>query len=569
MEEAARSTVVPRRAKIGYLKSSKINKRMQIFTLWLGIMMVPISIVMGAGTPASAPTTATASPPVANDAAAPPPTTTKAATPPKVAATAPKASPPVVEVASPPEPTAIPPAAAPPPKKVASSPPKPSANVTSTPPVAPPKSAPPTATPPPKSTPKATPPSLPPTPAVAPAPVSPSDLEISQIAALRQLKVPFNAANPCKTSDDILLCDNSDPPRHLTSLSLKNCPRTANFTTAVLFNLSSLQSLELVNCSVKPVHVPSVLAGSLKTFICDESLGRTGTNMKADKLPGTWLSKLTALEELSVTDVEVSVSDLHIIVQNMKGLTQLIVSRTNMPGVLPRNTWPDNVEYIDLSGNSIRGTLPSQMRTLSQLKHLNLGDNQIKGVLPNIFGDLQQLQYIDLSGNQFSGRIPGSLAFLRNCSYLDLSNNKLNGSIPANLTLIRTLKHLDLSQNELSGPIPFNSTFLNKLTTLRLGENAGLCYNHTALKSKFLTGIRNCVTVADDTGLFAPAPAPASSDLSASSGKSGRISKGAAAGISVVVIVAAAAVVFVARKWWKSRQDVDEFVNLRAQKDRP
>lgn len=506
------------------------------------------------------PTTTSSAPPSKNNSAAPSTVTATApvsAPPPKAAAAIPSiaSTPPLVSNA-----TAHPPANAP--AKASAPPPKPKTNLTSPAPATapPPKHA---AHSPAKSV-------LPPTPAPAAGPVATPDLDPAQLTALHALKVNVSLPNPCKTSDDILLCDNANPaPHHLISLSLKDCAPTANLTTQALLSLSTLQSLALDNCSLKPVHVPKVLAESLKSFICMASLGRTSTNEKADKLSGVWLSTLTHLEELSVTDVEVSASGLSIIVQEMKDLTQLMVSRVNLPGVLPKKTWPSGLESIDLSGNSIRGSLPSQMRTLSQLKHLDLSDNQIKGVLPNIFGDLSSLQSIDLSGNQFSGPIPGSLASLRNCSHLDLSKNLLNGSIPANLTLIRTLRYLDLSQNELSGSIPFSSSFLNKLTTLKLGSNKELCYNHTALKSKFLTGIRNCVAVADESTAFAPAPGPATSDLSTQSGKSGHISKGAAAGIGIVVIVAAAAVVFVVRRWWKARDEVDEFENLRAQKDRP
>lgn len=382
---------------------------------------------------------------------------------------------------------------------------------------------------------------------------------------MRSLKVNFTKSDPCATSKDILLCDKTASPRHLIALSLKNCPSTAKLTTEALFNLSTLKSLQFEDCPMEPVHVPSVLVKSLTTFICTASLGKTGTNEKASKLSGDWLAKLTNLEEIAVTGVEVSTSGLNIITQGMKSVTHLMIARVNLPGVLPRKTWPAGVEYVDVSGNSIRGTLPSQMRNLAQLKHLDLSDNQIKGVLPNIFGDLSQLQYIDLAGNQFSGPIPGSLTLLHNCSHLDLSNNRLNGSILANISNMRTLRYLDLSQNELTGAVPFNSSFLSKLTTLKLNGNTGLCYNHTALKSKFLTGIPNCPSLADDSSLFAPAPAPSSSDVSSSSGGS-HVSKGAAAGISVVAIVAAAALVFVVRKWWKSREDPEQFVNLRAQR---
>lgn len=207
-----------------------------------------------------------------------------------------------------------------------------------------------------------------------------------------------------------------------------------------------------------PVHVPSALVKNLKSFMCTESLGKTGTNENAPKLSGVWLSTLHNLKDITVANVEVKASGLNVITEGLKLVTQLTFTGTIIPGLLPKNTWPPNVEYIDVSVNSIRGTIPSQMRKLSQLKHLDLSQNQLKGVIPNFFGELSNLQSIILAGNELSGPIPGSITELFNCSHLDLSNNKLNGSILANISNMRALRYLDLSQNQLTGAIPFNNS---------------------------------------------------------------------------------------------------------------
>nr|XP_027101287.1 receptor-like protein 9a [Coffea arabica] len=167
----------------------------------------------------------------------------------------------------------------------------------------------------------------------------------------------------------------------------------------------------------------------------------------------------------------------------------------------------EKLEFLDLSGNQLSGSLSfkelkleslkvlnleytnfnklSDVEALTSLKALSLYDIGINdsSVLQGICS-LKNLHELDLSRNNFYGPVPMCFRNLTSLRLLDLSNNILSGNIPAALitplvhleylslsgNLFGDLEFLDLSKNQLIGPLPACSE-LTSLKFIHLHHN--------------------------------------------------------------------------------------------------
>ncbi|CAB9507064.1 STYKc [Seminavis robusta] len=163
-------------------------------------------------------------------------------------------------------------------------------------------------------------------------------------------------------------------------------------------------------------------------------------------------------------------------------LTSLALTESNIAGSIPKQLFASSargLEELYLSGNSLSGSIPSEVGLATNLRTLELHINQLSSSLPSEIGDLSGLQWLSLQGNKFSGTLISELGKMSSLEYLHVSNlvhrNKdLQGTIPLDWFALPNLKSLALSSTKISGSVPSEVGLLTSLESLILDNNGKL-----------------------------------------------------------------------------------------------
>eukprot|EP00934_Nitzschia_sp_Nitz4_P009098 Nitzschia sp. Nitz4//scaffold45_size130396//109078//111457//NITZ4_003470-RA/size130396-snap-gene-0.144-mRNA-1//-1//CDS//3329552461//9088//frame0 len=165
------------------------------------------------------------------------------------------------------------------------------------------------------------------------------------------------------------------------------------------------------------------------------------------------------------------------------------------------------VKSLNLSANSLIGTLPSEIGLLAEdIQSLDLSANQIGGSIPQTIGLFETLEVLYLGPNEFNSTIPSHIGnlrsatgvFINDCNLkgtippeiglltklvlsssisfaiveaLGFHNNAITGTIPHNMLDLKELSYLYLDRNKLDGTIPKNLGMVSKLGDLQLHDN--------------------------------------------------------------------------------------------------
>ncbi|KAG8490006.1 hypothetical protein CXB51_015875 [Gossypium anomalum] len=213
------------------------------------------------------------------------------------------------------------------------------------------------------------------------------------------------------------------------------------------FNLTNFSTLEL-NGNNFTGMIPNVLANCSYLYILDLS-----NNSIYGEVP-SWIWNMSELAAL-----DVSRNQLFGRLPQWRGyasnLEQVAMADNQLEGSIPRAICSLNfkLQFLDLSMNSLSGTLPSCFKPVS-VREVHLFKNKLQGALPNAFHDSSSLVTLDLSYNHLKGNIPNWVSNLSKLSYLLLRRNHFEGEIPIQLCKLDRLSLIDLSQNNLSGGIP-------------------------------------------------------------------------------------------------------------------
>jgi Leucine-rich repeat (LRR) protein len=124
-----------------------------------------------------------------------------------------------------------------------------------------------------------------------------------------------------------------------------------------------------------------------------------------------------------------------------------------------------------LGGNRFEGTIPPSIFTPA-LQHFDVGDNKLIGTIPEeLYTVSQDMLNIDMSQNSLSGTIPVGLGSFPTLNSLTIFNNTFSGTLPGQI-VSDTLKTLDVGRNMLTGTLPDEVyMFGSSLTFINFGVN--------------------------------------------------------------------------------------------------
>ncbi|TMW83583.1 hypothetical protein EJD97_001272, partial [Solanum chilense] len=273
---------------------------------------------------------------------------------------------------------------------------------------------------------------------------------------------------------------------HLTTLFLKNTQLYGVLPERV-FHLSNLESLDLSFNPQLTVRFPTSKWNSSASLMklalngvnafgtIPESFGHL-TSLRNLRIASCNLSgsipkplwNLTNIEELNLGDnhLEGPISNFF----RFGKLMSLLLANNNFDGQLEFLSfirWTQLVE-LDISFNSLTGSIPSNVSGMQNLQRLNLSSNHLNETIPSWIFSLPSLYLLDLSDNHLSGKIQEFK--YQSLFVVSLKQNRLEGPIPKSFLDQQTLHFLLLSQNNLNGHI--SSTICNRvLMVLDLGSN--------------------------------------------------------------------------------------------------
>jgi Leucine-rich repeat (LRR) protein len=130
------------------------------------------------------------------------------------------------------------------------------------------------------------------------------------------------------------------------------------------------------------------------------------------------------------------------------------------------------LEVLQLSGTKI-GSLAGIESASHILYELHLAKAGLEGIFPTELLQVETLRSIYLSDNRLTGKIPSSISGMLALDVLKLDGNLLSGPIPGEVGLLSNLVTLDLHGNRLSGLIPPELGKLQFLEHLNLSSQEG------------------------------------------------------------------------------------------------
>ncbi|KAJ8759813.1 hypothetical protein K2173_009914 [Erythroxylum novogranatense] len=285
-------------------------------------------------------------------------------------------------------------------------------------------------------------------------------------------------------------------PGNLVSPQTLLCPIIYNFLLLVMLSAMNFPATSVLvltnghsNISMSGVEAQALL--SWKTTLDNKSQfllsSWTGSSSHCN-WTGIACDGTESLQSFNLSRLGLTGTLQDLCFSSFPNLLRIDLSINSLHGSIPPSIGNlSKLTFVDLSYNQLSGNLPSEIRNLVKVEDLWINFNQLSGSIPEELGMLISLRTLDFSSNNFTGSIPSmanlsSLSYINlaiptsvgnmtSLTYLSLFLNKLSGSIPSELGELKSLVDIRLFMNELSGSLPKNMNNFTQLTTFLLSDN--------------------------------------------------------------------------------------------------
>ncbi|MCL7029898.1 hypothetical protein MKW94_028215 [Papaver nudicaule] len=239
-----------------------------------------------------------------------------------------------------------------------------------------------------------------------------------------------------------------------------------------LIFLSVLSSAESNGCNNKDQELVLKAFSSVSGFKPSLLFKSTDKNKKCKNPPVTeinlsscnlsgivswgFLNQLTHLKSVDLSDnsLQGSVPGGFWLIP---GLVHVNLSMNRFGGNIETSSSSSSIQVLNLSNN--RFTNSFHLFGFTELKSLDVSDNDLR-FFPSGFDGLSKLEYLNLSNCNISENPKDSIFKLHSLKSLDVSNNKMIGSFPSDFPPLQNLNFLNISFNHFT--VHLNSSFTEK-----------------------------------------------------------------------------------------------------------
>ncbi|XP_020081019.1 probable LRR receptor-like serine/threonine-protein kinase At4g36180 isoform X2 [Ananas comosus] len=318
------------------------------------------------------------------------------------------------------------------------------------------------------------------------------EVDINSWSSVQQLQLRILMLSSCKLEKNAIrtptfICSQ----RQLEALDLSNNNLIGNVPTCLLNNNTKMEYLILrSNILTGTIHLPThhmticdvsdnLFSGSLPSNINNHISGEVpaqlvngGSELFILKLSNNNLhGKISGLNFTSGSYINLGGNKLSgTLPSNIDGVMALDVHDNDLSGLIPETPWDTTeLEVLILRGNHFEGPIPQWLCNETRLYILDLSDNSLSGSLPRWFHPF--IWHLNLANNCLTGEVPSVLFNLSNLEALDISKNYLSGQIPMQIGSELQMLILILRENSFSGLVPCQLCSLQNLHILDLSHN--------------------------------------------------------------------------------------------------